>query len=258
MTVEMVSRFRTAAEQKEILAQVKKGVVDILIGTHRLLQSDVIFKDLGLLIVDEEQRFGVSHKEKLKKYRATVDLMTLTATPIPRTLYMSLMGIRDLSIIDTPPVDRLAIKTIVARSSDELIREAVLREIRRGGQVFFVHNRVQSIGAMAEYLRQLVPEASIGIGHGQLEEKALERVMCDFMHGKFNLLLCTTIIESGLDIPTANTLIVNNADTFGLSQLYQIRGRVGRSRQRAYAYLLIKGKGPLPATPGSGSKSCRT
>ena len=245
VTVEMVSRFRTAAEQKEILAQVKKGVVDILIGTHRLLQSDVIFKDLGLLIVDEEQRFGVSHKEKLKKYRATVDLMTLTATPIPRTLYMSLMGIRDLSIIDTPPVDRLAIKTIVARSSDELIREAVLREIRRGGQVFFVHNRVQSIGAMAEYLRQLVPEANIGIGHGQMEEKALERVMCDFMHGKFNLLLCTTIIESGLDIPTANTLIVNNADMFGLSQLYQIRGRVGRSRQRAYAYLLIKGEGAI-------------
>ena len=243
--VEMVSRFRTPAEQKEILARVKKGEVDLLIGTHRLLQNDVQFRDLGLLIVDEEQRFGVVHKEKLKKFRATVDIMTLTATPIPRTLYMSLMGIRDLSVIDTPPVDRLAIKTIVARSSDELIREAVLREIRRGGQIFFVHNRVQSIGAMAEYLRQVVPEATIGIGHGQMEEKELERVMCDFMHGRFNLLLCTTIIESGLDIPTANTLIVNNADTFGLSQLYQIRGRVGRSRQRAYAYLLIKGEGSI-------------
>lgn len=245
VTVEMVSRFRTPAEQKEILARVKKGEVDILIGTHRLLQSDVLFRDLGLLVVDEEQRFGVVHKEKLKKFRATVDIMTLTATPIPRTLYMSLMGIRDLSVIDTPPVDRLAIKTIVARSSDELIREAVLREIRRGGQVFFVHNRVRSIGAMAEYLRQVVPEATIGIGHGQMEEKELERVMCDFMHGRFNLLLCTTIIESGLDIPTANTLIVNDADTFGLSQLYQIRGRVGRSRQRAYAYLLIKGEGSI-------------
>ncbi len=243
--VEMVSRFRTASEQKEILSRVKKGEVDILIGTHRLLQSDVHFRDLGLLVVDEEQRFGVVHKEKLKKFRATVDIMTLTATPIPRTLYMSLMGIRDLSVIDTPPVDRLAIKTIVARSSDELIREAVLREIRRGGQIFFVHNRVQSIGAMAEYLHQIVPEATVGIGHGQMEEKELERVMCDFMHGRFNLLLCTTIIESGLDIPTANTLIVNNADTFGLSQLYQIRGRVGRSRQRAYAYLLIKGEGSI-------------
>ena len=245
VTVEMISRFRTAAEQKEILARVKRGEVDILIGTHRLLQSDVAFRDLGLLIVDEEQRFGVTHKEKIKKFRAVVDIMTLTATPIPRTLYMSLMGIRDLSVIDTPPVDRLAIKTIVARSSDELIREAVLREIRRGGQVFFVHNRVQSIGAMAEYLSRIVPEATIGIGHGQMEEKELERVMCDFMHGRFNLLLCTTIIESGLDIPTANTLIVNHADTFGLSQLYQIRGRVGRSRQRAYAYLLIRGEGAI-------------
>lgn len=243
--VDMISRFRTAAEQKEILARVNRGEVDILIGTHRLLQGDVKFRDLGLLVVDEEQRFGVVHKEKIKKLRATLDIMTLTATPIPRTLYMSLMGIRDLSVIDTPPVDRLAIKTIVARTSDELIREAVIREIRRGGQVFFVHNRVQSIGAMAEYLHRIIPEAAIGIGHGQMEEKELERVMCDFMHGKFNLLLCTTIIESGLDIPTANTLIVNNADTFGLSQLYQIRGRVGRSRQRAYAYLLIKGEGAI-------------
>ena len=247
VVIEMVSRFRTAAEQKEILGRVKKGETDILIGTHRLLQNDVAFKDLGLLIVDEEQRFGVAHKEKIKKFRTTVDILTLTATPIPRTLYMSLMGIRDLSIIDTPPADRLAIKTIVSRSSDELIREAVLRELRRGGQIFFVHNRVQSIGAMAEHLRQLVPEASIGIGHGQMEEKELERVMCDFMHGKFNLLLCTTIIESGLDIPTANTLIVNRADTFGLSQLYQIRGRVGRSKTRAYAYLLIPGEGAITA-----------
>jgi len=245
--VEMLSRFRSAKEQKAILEGVKKGEVDIIIGTHRLLQKDVVFKDLGLLIIDEEQRFGVSHKERLKKFRAVVDIMTLTATPIPRTLYMSLMGIRDLSIIDTPPVDRLAIKTFVARSSDELIREAVLRELRRGGQVFFVHNRVQTIGAMAEHLQQIVPEARIAVGHGQMDEKELERVMLGFMHGETNLLLCTTIIESGLDIPTANTLIVSRADTFGLSQLYQLRGRVGRSKQRAYAYLLIPGEGAISA-----------
>ena len=243
--VEMLSRFRTAAEQKKILEGVKKGEVDIVIGTHRLLQKDVVFKDLGLLIVDEEQRFGVTHKERLKQFRAVVDILTLTATPIPRTLYMSLMGIRDLSIIDTPPVDRLAIKTFVSRSSDELIREAVLRELRRGGQVFFVHNRVQTIGAMADELRRIVPEARIAVGHGQLAEKELEKVMLSFMHGESNLLLCTTIIESGLDIPSANTLIVNRADTFGLSQLYQLRGRVGRSKQRAYAYLLIPGEGSI-------------
>jgi transcription-repair coupling factor (superfamily II helicase) len=243
--VEMLSRFRTPQEQKKILEGVKKGEVDIVIGTHRLLQKDVVFKDLGLLIVDEEQRFGVTHKERLKQFRAVVDILTLTATPIPRTLYMSLMGIRDLSIIDTAPVDRLAIKTFVSRSSDELIREAVLRELRRGGQVFFVHNRVQTIGAMAEELKRIVPEARIAVGHGQLAEKELEKVMLSFMHGESNLLLCTTIIESGLDIPSANTLIVNRADTFGLSQLYQLRGRVGRSKQRAYAYLLIPGEGAI-------------
>jgi transcription-repair coupling factor (superfamily II helicase) len=243
--VEMLSRFRTPQQQKQILEGVKKGEVDIVIGTHRLLQKDVVFKDLGLLIVDEEQRFGVAHKERLKQFRAVVDILTLTATPIPRTLYMSMMGIRDLSIIDTPPVDRLAIKTFVSRSSDELIREAVLRELRRGGQVFFVHNRVQTIGAMADELRRIVPEARIVVGHGQMAEKELERVMLSFMHGEANLLLCTTIIESGLDIPSANTLIVNRADTFGLSQLYQLRGRVGRSKQRAYAYLLIPGEGSI-------------
>ncbi|HMN03592.1 MAG TPA: transcription-repair coupling factor, partial [Geobacter anodireducens] len=245
VTIEMVSRFRTPREQKDILERVKKGTVDVIIGTHRLLQSDVTFKDLGLLIVDEEQRFGVTHKEKLKKYKAAVDILTLTATPIPRTLYMSLMGIRDLSIIDTPPVDRLAVKTFVARTSDELIREAVLRELRRGGQVFFVHNRVQSIGAWYEHLRRIVPEAKIAVGHGQMDEGELEKVMLGFMHGETNLLLCTTIIESGLDIPSANTLIVDRADTFGLAQLYQLRGRVGRSRQRAYAYLLIPGEGAI-------------
>jgi transcription-repair coupling factor (superfamily II helicase) len=245
--VEMLSRFRSPKEQKAILEGVRKGEVDIVIGTHRLLQKDVAFKDLGLLIVDEEQRFGVAHKERLKQFRAVVDIMTLTATPIPRTLYMSIMGIRDLSIIDTPPVDRLAIKTFVARFSDELIREAVLREIRRGGQVFFVHNRVQSIGAMAEHLGRIVPEARIAVGHGQMDEKELERVMLGFMHGETNLLLCTTIIESGLDIPNANTLIVNRADAFGLAQLYQLRGRVGRSRQRAYAYFMIPGEGAISA-----------
>ncbi len=245
VTIEMLSRFRSAREQKAILEGVKRGEVDILIGTHRLLQKDMEFKDLGLLIVDEEHRFGVAHKEKLKKYRSVVDVLTLTATPIPRTLNLSLAGIRDLSIIDTPPADRLAIKSFIARFSDELIREAVLRELRRGGQVFFVHNRVQSIGAMAEYLRGLVPEAKLGVGHGQMKEKELEEVMLAFMHGETNLFLCTTIIESGLDIPSANTMIINRADTFGLAQLYQLRGRVGRSSQRAFAYFLIPGEGTI-------------
>jgi len=245
VTIDMLSRFRTPHEQKATLERLKKGALDIIIGTHRLLQKDVCFKDLGLIIIDEEHRFGVSHKEKLKQFRAVVDALTLTATPIPRTLNMSLAGIRDLSIIDTPPGDRLAIKTFVARFSDELIREAVLRELRRGGQVFFVHNRVQSIGAMAEHLRTLIPEAKLAIGHGQMKEKELEEVMLGFMHGKFNLFLCTAIIESGLDIPSANTMIVNRADMFGLAQLYQLRGRVGRSSQRAYAYFLIPPEGSI-------------
>lgn len=245
VNIEMLSRFRSPREQKAILERLNKGEIDIIIGTHRLLQKDVGFKDLGLVIVDEEQRFGVAHKERLKQFRAVVDVMTLTATPIPRTLHMSLLGIRDLSIIDTPPVDRLAVKTFVARFNDELIREAVLREVRRGGQVFFVHNRVQSIGAMAEHLGRIVPEAKIAVAHGQMDEKDLERIMLGFMHGEYNLLLCTTIIESGLDIPNANTLVVNRADTFGLAQLYQLRGRVGRSRQRAYSYFLIPGEGAI-------------
>ncbi|MDD2540942.1 MAG: transcription-repair coupling factor [Desulfuromonadaceae bacterium] len=245
VTVEVLSRFRTAKEQKETIERLKKGDIDIIIGTHRLLQKDVAFKDLGLLIIDEEQRFGVKDKERLKSFRAVVDVMTLTATPIPRTLYMSMMGIRDLSIIDTPPVDRLAVKTIVSRFSEELIREAVMRELRRGGQIFFVHNRVQTIGKRAELLAQLVPEAKIAVGHGQMGEHELEKVMLGFMHGETNLLLCTTIIESGLDIPNANTLIVDHADKFGLSQLYQLRGRVGRSTQRGYAYLLIPGEAAI-------------
>lgn len=245
VTVEMLSRFRTAAEQKLILERVKRGEIDIIIGTHRLLQKDVAFKDLGLLIVDEEQRFGVKDKDRLKQYRASVDIMTLTATPIPRTLHMSMMGIRDLSIIDTPPVDRQAIRTVVARDTDELVREAILRELQRDGQVFFVHNRVQSIGLVAERLRRLVPEARIAVAHGQMEEKELEKVMLAFMHGQTNLLLCTTIIESGLDIPRANTMIVDRADTYGLSQLYQLRGRIGRSTVRGEAYLLIPGQAAI-------------
>ncbi|MEJ2470630.1 MAG: transcription-repair coupling factor [Desulfuromonadales bacterium] len=245
VVVDMLSRFRTPAEQKRVLSRTAKGQVDILIGTHRLLQRDVRFKNLGLIVVDEEQRFGVTHKERLKKMRAEVDVLTLTATPIPRTLHLSLAGLRDLSIIDTPPVDRQAIRTYVTRFDDDLIREAILRELRRGGQIYFVHNRVQSIDAMADFLRQLVPQARIGVGHGQMPEKELETVMLDFIAGRTNLLVCTTIIENGIDIPSANTMIVNRADCFGLAQLYQLRGRVGRSHQRAYAYLLIPGEGLL-------------
>ena len=245
VVVEMMSRFRTAAEQKRILKRCAEGRVDILIGTHRLLQRDVRFKDLGLIIVDEEQRFGVTHKERLKKMRAEVDVLTLTATPIPRTLNLSLAGLRDLSIIDTPPVDRQAIRTYVTRFDDELIRDAILRELRRGGQVYFIHNRVQSIDAMAEFLRQLVPQAKVDVGHGQMPEKELERVMMDFIEGRTNLLVCSAIVENGIDIPSANTMIINRADCFGLAQLYQLRGRVGRSHQRAYAYLLIPGEGAL-------------
>jgi transcription-repair coupling factor (superfamily II helicase) len=205
----------------------------------------VQFKNLGLIVIDEEQRFGVTHKERLKKMRAEVDVLTLSATPIPRTLHQSLAGLRELSIIDTPPVDRQAIRTYVTRFDDDLIRDAILRELRRGGQVYFVHNRVQSIGAMADFLRQLVPQAKVGVGHGQMPEKELEGVMLDFIEGRTNLLVCTTIIENGIDISSANTMIINRADCFGLSQLYQLRGRVGRSHQRAYAYLMIPGEGLL-------------
>jgi len=247
VTVGMVSRFRTAAENRQTLERAAAGRLDILIGTHRLLQRDVRFKDLGLLVIDEEQRFGVAHKERLKAFRAEVDVLTLTATPIPRTLHMGLAGLRDLSVIDTPPVDRLAVRTYVTRFEDDLVRQAILRELRRGGQVFFVHNRVQTIAAMAEQVRALVPEATVAVGHGQMAEKELERVMLDFMDGKTQILVSSAIIENGLDIPRANTLIVNRADCFGLSQLYQLRGRVGRSNIRAYAYLLIPGEAGLTA-----------
>jgi transcription-repair coupling factor (superfamily II helicase) len=243
--IDMLSRLRSSAEQKQTRERLEAGKIDIIIGTHRLLQRDIRFKNIGLLIIDEEQRFGVAHKEKLKRFRADVDVLTLTATPIPRTLQLGLLGLRDLSVIDTPPVDRLAIRTYVTRFEEDLIRHVIMRELQRGGQVFFVHNRVQSIGAMAEFLEKLVPEAKIAVGHGQMNELELEKVMINFIEGESNVLVCTTIIENGIDIPRANTILVNRADRFGLSQLYQLRGRVGRSDRRAYAYLLIPGEGIL-------------
>lgn len=236
--VEMLSRFKSKQEQQEILNRLKAGLTDIVIGTHRLIQKDVAFKDLGLLIIDEEQRFGVTHKEKLKQMRKEVDVLTLTATPIPRTLYMSLTGVRDMSTIDTPPEERLPVKTHVGEYDETLIRKAILRELDRGGQVYFVHNRVQSIQAVARRLQRLVPEATLAIAHGQMPEAKLERVMLDFAAGKIDILVCTSIIESGLDIPNVNTLIVNQADQFGLADLYQLRGRVGRGARQAYAYFL--------------------
>jgi len=236
VSVEMLSRFRNPKEQDKIIEKLVVGAVDIVIGTHRLLQPDVQFKDLGLVIIDEEQRFGVTHKEYLKRLRTEVDVLTLTATPIPRTLYMALTGVRDISTINTPPEERLPIVTHIGPYSPNLVRQAILRELERGGQVFFVHNRVQTIEAMKHHLNKLVPEARIGIGHGQMHESQLAQVMHQFTHGEIDVLLCTSIIESGLDIPNANTLIVDRADTFGLAQLYQLRGRVGRGAQRAYAY----------------------
>jgi transcription-repair coupling factor (superfamily II helicase) len=244
--VEALSRFRTSKEAKEIIAATEEGKVDILIGTHRILSQDIKFRNLGLLVVDEEQRFGVKHKDKIKKMRNNIDVLTLTATPIPRTLQMSLLGIRDLSIIATPPHNRLAVRTHVAKFSDSVIREAVMREISRGGQVFFVHNRVKTIDEMAAHIGELVPEARIAVGHGQMSEKKLEDVMLSYIEGDVNVLVCSAIIESGLDIPNANTIIVNRADLFGLSQLYQLRGRVGRGTERAYAYLLIPPTRTLP------------
>ncbi len=236
--VEMLSRFRTRAEQQETLKGLKSGTVDIVIGTHRLLQKDVSFRNLGLLVVDEEHKFGVKHKERIKEFKKLVDVLTLTATPIPRTLHMSLSGIRDLSIIQTPPLDRQTIQVVLARFGKRVIREAVMKEIGRGGQVFFIHNRVQGIERIAEFIRNLVPEARVGIAHGQLKEEEIEDVMMKFLNGALNVLVTTTIIESGIDIPTANTIIINRADRFGLADLYQIKGRVGRSREKAYAYLL--------------------
>jgi transcription-repair coupling factor (superfamily II helicase) len=247
VTVEMLSRFRSPRAQEEIILKTALGEIDILIGTHRLIQPDVQFKNLGLLIIDEEQRFGVTHKEHFKKMRTEVDVLTLTATPIPRTLYMALTGVRDISVINTPPAERLPIITHIGPYSQRLIRQAILRELERGGQVFFVHNRVQTIRAMERHLNQLVPEARIAVAHGQMNENELSRVMHEFTRGEIDVLLCTSIIESGLDIPNANTLIVDRGDTFGLAQLYQLRGRVGRGAQRAYAYFFRhRRKPPTP------------
>jgi transcription-repair coupling factor (superfamily II helicase) len=240
--VEMVSRFLTSKEVREVLDGLAKGAVDIVIGTHRLLQKDVEFKDLGLVIIDEEHRFGVVHKERLKKLRQLVDVVSLTATPIPRTLHMSLVGIRDLSIIETPPLDRLAIQTYVTRYDERVIRDAILREAQRDGQVFFLHNRVETIDRLALKLADLVPEAKMAVAHGQMRPKELEKVMVDFLENKTQVLVCSAIIESGLDFPNANTIIINRADKFGLAQLYQLRGRVGRSYRHAFAYLLIPGE----------------
>jgi transcription-repair coupling factor (superfamily II helicase) len=237
--VEMVSRFRTKAEQKVILEDLSAGKVEIIVGTHRLLSKDVQFRDLGLLVVDEEQRFGVAHKERVKQMRKRVDVLTMTATPIPRTLNMSLAGIRDMSIIETPPKDRLAIQTNVVKFDQEVIRRAIRNEMERGGQVYFVHNRVESIFSLGNLITRLVPEARVAVGHGQMSEEALERAMVDFVAHEYDVLLATTIIENGLDISNANTIIVNRADRYGLAQLYQLRGRVGRSDRRAYAYLLV-------------------
>ena len=239
INIDMISRFRTAKEQKSIVERVEAGKVDILIGTHRLLSKDIKFQDLGLLIVDEEQRFGVRHKERLKQMRKQIDVLAMSATPIPRTLHMSLVGLRDMSVIETPPKDRMAIQTVVAKFDEKIVRSAVEVELERGGQVYFVHNRVESIYEIAARIQELVPAARVAVGHGQMSEAELERVMLAFMRHEYDVLVATTIIENGLDIPLANTMLINRADRHGLSELYQLRGRVGRSNRRAYAYLLI-------------------
>jgi len=237
--VELLSRFRSSKEQKEVVKKVETGEIDVVIGTHRILSKDVTFKDLGLVVVDEEQRFGVAHKERLKHLKKKVDVLTLSATPIPRTLNMSLSGMRDMSLIETPPRDRLAIQTQVVQFSESVIKSAIDLELSRGGQVFFIHNRVETIETIAALVKRLVPQARLAVGHGQMNEKEMERVMLDFIDFKYDVLVATTIIENGIDIPRANTIIINRADHYGLSQLYQLRGRVGRSSRRAYAYLLI-------------------
>src|SRR4029077_12676910 len=239
VAIEMISRFRSPKQQKEILQRVEAGKIDILIGTHRLISKDVKFADLGLLVVDEEQRFGVRHKERLKQMRKQVDVLTMSATPIPRTLHMSLVGLRDMSVIETPPKDRIAIQTVVANWDEKLIRSALEQELDREGQIYFVHNRVDTIWEIAAKLQTLVPRARIMVGHGQMSEGELEKVMLKFMRHEADILVATTIIENGLDIPLCNTILINRADRFGLSELYQLRGRVGRSNRRAYAYLLL-------------------
>ncbi|MDP4181011.1 MAG: transcription-repair coupling factor [Bacillota bacterium] len=240
VTVDVISRFRTQADQRKILKEVKAGNIDVLVGTHRLLQKDLLFKDIGLLIVDEEQRFGVSHKEKIKNIKPNLDILTLTATPIPRTLNMSLVGIRDISVIEDPPEDRHPVETFVMEYNEEIIRDAIRREIARDGQTFYLYNRVSSIMKKAAELKELVPDARIAVGHGQMDEKELEDIIYDFINGKYDILVCTTIIESGLDMPNVNTIVIEDADKMGLAQLYQLRGRVGRSNRIAYAYITHK------------------
>jgi transcription-repair coupling factor (superfamily II helicase) len=247
VTIELISRFRSPREQKEIVKRVESGDIDVIIGTHRLLSKDMAFRDLGLVVVDEEQRFGVAHKERLKQLKKRVDVLTLSATPIPRTLNMSLMGLRDMSVIETPPRDRLAIQTQVVQFSESVIKSAIELELGRGGQVFFIHNRVETIDTVAALVKRLVPQARVTVAHGQMNEKEMEQVMLDFVDFKADVLAATTIIENGIDIPRANTIIINRADNYGLSQLYQLRGRVGRSNRRAYAYLLIPSEAELTA-----------
>jgi transcription-repair coupling factor (superfamily II helicase) len=246
--VELLSRFRSPKEQKAVIEGLARGGVDVVIGTHRLLSKDVTFKNLGLLVIDEEHRFGVSHKERIKTLRTAVDVLTLTATPIPRTLNMALSGVRDLSRIETPPLDRLPVETIVTAFSRGVIKDAIDRELGRGGQVFFVHNRIQSLASMTTFIKGICPEARVAMGHGQMGERELEAVMVKFVDGQIDVLVSTAIVESGLDIPASNTIIINRADRFGLAQLYQLRGRVGRERQQAYAYLLIPADGRLDET----------
>jgi len=238
--IDLMSRFRTPAQHKETIKALRKGEVDIVIGTHRILQKDIAFKELGLLIVDEEQRFGVTHKEKIKSLKKNVDVLTLSATPIPRTLHMSLVGVRDISVIETPPKERHPIQTYVVEYNDQLIRDAILREMHRGGQIYFVHNRVETIQKISSYVSSLVPESRVATAHGQMGERELEKVIVDFMKNEFDVLVSTTIIETGMDIQNVNTMIINDADKMGLSQLYQLRGRVGRTNKIAYCYLTYR------------------
>src|SRR5438045_2094335 len=237
--IEMLSRFRSQGEQKKVLKGVADGTVDIVIGTHRLISKDVIFKDLGLVVIDEEQRFGVLHKEKFKELFKLVDVLTLSATPIPRTLYLSLVGVKDMSTIETPPLNRLPVETVVCGYDERIIRDAINRELERQGQVYFLHNRVQSIEKMRDRIADLCPQARVEFGHGQMDADELESVMARFVAGQIDVLVCTTIIESGLDIPNANTIVIDRADRFGLADLYQLRGRVGRAEHKAYAYLML-------------------
>lgn len=240
VNVGQLSSFRTSAQNKKTIEGLKNGTIDVVIGTHRVLSKDVQFKDLGLLIIDEEQRFGVAHKEKIKELKNNIDVLTLSATPIPRTLHMSLVGIRDMSVLEEPPVDRHPIQTFVTEHNDEMIREAVTRELARNGQVYYVYNKVRDIEERAEYIQNLVPNAVVAYAHGQMDKRMLEKIMYEFVNGEIDVLVSTTIIETGMDIPNCNTMIIENADQFGLSQLYQLRGRVGRSTRTSYAFLMYK------------------